>query len=259
MLAALFASVADAVISYTVDKLDPAERIKSWLKRDPVTLAFQKSLARAYSAFARQYPDYANSLFDETFLTGKAVPELSKLLIRNQHPDPALLAQAWGESLGAKTDFSRQATKPASDFLLWLEAELKGEPAFQPLFDSRALDNIEAGIEKLTQEVQRGLDSALQSADGYQIQIGGNVTNSNIIVGDNNTVHQYFYSGDFVSLNEYYIPPDGVFQRVRVDEFVGRDWLTAKVDAFLNDPNRKSGAFLLIGDAGVGKTAFMAH
>jgi hypothetical protein len=259
MLAALFASVADAIISYTVDKLDPAERIKPWLKRDPVKLAFQKSLARAYSAFARQYPDYANSLFDETFLTGKAVPELSKLLIRNQHPDPALLAHAWRESVGAGSEFATRGTIPAADFLLWLEAELKSEQALQLLFDSRALDNIEAGIEKLTQEIQRGLEAALKSANGYQIQVGGNVTNSNIIVGDNNTVNQYFYSGDFISLNDYYIPPDGVFQRVRVDEFVGRDWLTAKVDAFLNDPKRKSGAFLLIGDAGVGKTAFLAH
>ncbi len=259
MLAALFANVVDAVVSYTVDKLDLAEAVKSWLRRDPVTLAFQKSLARTYSAFARQYPDYANSLFDQTFLTTKAVPELSKLLVRSQHPDPALLAQAWGESVGADAEFSKRSTKPASDFLLWLEAELKGEQALQPLFDSRALDKIETGVEKLTQEIQRGLDSALKSANEYQIQIGGNVTNSNIIIGDNNTVNQYFYSGDFVSLNEYYIPPDGVFQRVRVDEFVGRDWLTAKVDAFLNDPQRKSGAFLLIGDAGVGKTSFMAH
>jgi hypothetical protein len=261
MLSALFTSVADALISYTIDKLDPAEGVKSWLNGVTVTLSFQKSLARTYAAFARQYPDYANSLFDQTFLTGKAVPELSKLLVRGQHPDPALLAQAWGESIGADSEFSRSATKPASDFLLWLEAELKGEQALQPLFNSRALDasRIEVGIEKLTQEIQRGLGSALKSANGYQVQIGGNVTNSNIIVGDNNTINQYFYSGDFVSLNEYYIPPDGVFQRVRVDEFVGRDWLTAKVDAFLNDPQRKSGAFLLIGDAGVGKTSFMAH
>ncbi len=77
MLSALFASVADAVISYTIDKLDPAEVVKSWLKGVTVTLTFQKSLARTYSAFARQYPDYANSLFDQTFLTGKAASELS--------------------------------------------------------------------------------------------------------------------------------------------------------------------------------------
>ncbi|MBL0294944.1 MAG: ATP-binding protein [Saprospiraceae bacterium] len=102
----------------------------------------------------------------------------------------------------------------------------------------------------------------MKAASDYQkvtLHIEGDVKDSNIIIGDNNVINKYFYSGDFVSLNEYYIPPDGVFQRVRVDEFVGRDWLTAKVDAFLNDPNQKSGAFLLVGDAGVGKTAFMAH
>ncbi len=82
-----------------------------------------------------------------------------------------------------------------------------------------------------------------------------NVT-GDFIAGDQ---YNYYYTGDFASLSEYYISPEPVFQRVRTDDFIGRDWLTAKVDAFLNDPNRKSGAFLLIGDAGVGKTSFMAH
>jgi hypothetical protein len=46
---------------------------------------------------------------------------------------------------------------------------------------------------------------------------------------------------------------------VQVQDFVGREWLTAKVDAFLNDDKRKSGVFLLVGEAGVGKTSFIAH
>ncbi len=267
MLADLFLSVANAVISYTIDKLDPAETLKTWLKRDPAKLAFQKALARAYAAFARQYPEYAASLFDQSFLSKEAVPEISKLLIRSQHPDPALLAHAWGISIGFDThsEFCKRATKPASDFLSWLEAELKAEQAFQALFDSRTLDSlpkIEAEIEKLTKELTRGLDAASKIASEYEkisINIGGDVIDSNIIIGDNNTINKYYYSGGFVSLNEYYIEPDSVFQRVRVDEFVGRDWLTAKVDDLLNDPKRKSGAFLLVGDAGVGKTSFMAH
>ena len=267
MLSTLFTSVTDALISYAIDKLDPAERIKSWLRLDPARLAFKKALARAYSAFARQYPEYTSSLFDQSFLSTDALPELSKLLTRNQHPDPALLAQAWGYSLGTSADFAQAATKPAAYFLERFEAELKAEPALQSLFDSRGLESLpklEAEIQKLSTALQRGLDEALKAASDYQkvtLHIGRDIKDSNIIIGDNNqlTVNKYYYSGDFVSLNEYYIPPDGVFQRVRVDEFVGRDWLTAKVDAFLNDPNRKSGAFLLIGDAGVGKTSFMAH
>ena len=87
------------------------------------------------------------------------------------------------------------------------------------------------------------------------ISIGGDVVNSTLIIGNNNIV----FSGEYVSLKEHYIPPDSVFQRVRTEDFVGRDWLTVQVDAFLNDPQRKSGTFLLIGDAGVGKTSFMAH
>jgi hypothetical protein len=270
MLSALFTSVADALISYAIDKLDPAERIKSWLRLDPARLAFKKALARAYSAFARQYPEYTSSLFDQSFLSTEALPELSKLLTRNQHPDPALLAQAWGRSLGANTDFAQAATKPAAYFIERFEAELKTEPALQSIFDSRALESLpklESEIQKLSTELQRGLDEALKAASNYQkvtLHISGDVKDSNIVIGNNNIVtnnviNNYYYSGDFIALNEYYIPPDGVFQRVRVDEFIGRDWLTTKVDAFLNDPNRKSGAFLLIGDAGVGKTSFMAH
>ena len=87
--------------------------------------------------------------------------------------------------------------------------------------------------------------------------IRGDVTGGVVFAGDNNIVN--YFTGEYVSLKEHYIPPDSVFQRVRTEDFVGRDWLTAQVDAFLNDPQRKSGAFLLIGDAGVGKTSFMAH
>ena len=58
-----------------------------------------------------------------------------------------------------------------------------------------------------------------------QISIGRDVVNSVVIAGDNNSVN--YFSGDYVSLKEYYIPPDSVFQRVRTNDFVGRDWLTA--------------------------------
>jgi hypothetical protein len=65
MLSKLFEIVADAFISYTIDKLDPAEGVKSWLGREPVTLAFQKSLVRTYSACACQYHDHTASLFEQ--------------------------------------------------------------------------------------------------------------------------------------------------------------------------------------------------
>jgi hypothetical protein len=271
MLEGIFLAVVGAVFSYVIEKLEPAEQIKKWLKREPASLAFQKALSRAYTAFARQYPEYTASLFDQTFLAGKGAPELAKLLTSTLHPDPALFAQAWGTSIGLdiNSQFCKDATKPAADFLKWLEAELKSETVFQPIFDSHALENLhnlELQIEKLTTELNRGVDAALKTAMEYEkivLDIEGDVSGS-IVVGDNNRVsvskvYKHYHSGEFATLNDNYIPPDGVFQRVRIDEFIGRDWLTAKIDAFLNQANQKSGIFLLIGEAGVGKTSFMAH
>ncbi len=88
----IFSSAANAVITYINKNFNLAEILKTWLRREPARLAFQKSLARTYAAFARQYPEYTASLFDEFFLIKQAVPELSKLLIQDQHPDPVLLA-----------------------------------------------------------------------------------------------------------------------------------------------------------------------
>lgn len=62
-----------------------------------------------------------------------------------------------------------------------------------------------------------------------KISIGGDVVDSVVIAGDNNIVN--YFKGDYVSLKDYYIPPDTVFQRVRTDDFVGREWLTVQVDA----------------------------
>jgi transcriptional regulator with XRE-family HTH domain len=55
------------------------------------------------------------------------------------------------------------------------------------------------------------------------------------------------------------IQPDPIFQRVHLADFVGREWLTAKVDAFLADPQRRSGVFALTGEVGAGKTTFLAQ
>ena len=66
-------------------------------------------------------------------------------------------------------------------------------------------------------------------------------------------------SGCTIALQEYCIRPDAVFQRVNLPEFVGREWLTAQVDAFLNESTRRSGALIVHGPVGVGKTTFLAH
>ena len=60
-------------------------------------------------------------------------------------------------------------------------------------------------------------------------------------------------------LSAQIIQPDPIFQRVQLADFVGREWLLTKVDAFLNDPRRRSGVFVLTGEVGIGKTTFLAH
>ncbi len=60
-------------------------------------------------------------------------------------------------------------------------------------------------------------------------------------------------------VREFCIRPDAVFQRVGLNEFVGREWLIDRVDEFLNDPAQRSGALIVHGEVGVGKTTFLAH
>jgi hypothetical protein len=277
VLSTLFPAVAEAVLSYALDKFDPADRVRSWLKLDPARLAYQKALARTYTAFARQYPELTATLFDESFLKREAAPDLAKQLTRHQSPDPAHLTALWAESFwskllpetperqGQKQSLIKRHIQPASEFLRWLEAELKAEQVFGPLFDSRALESlpvIETRLGELTAELQRGFEAALNAARQYHAVITVDKNYGTIINGQGNTVtavYNYYFANDFATLNDYYIPPDSVFQRVRVQDFVGREWLAAKVDAFLNDPARKSGAFVLVGEAGVGKTSFAAH
>ncbi len=92
-----------------------------------------------------------------------------------------------------------------------------------------------------------------EALTGRSISIGGDVIQSILITGDHNRV----FVGDYERLRDAYIPPWSVFERVRLDRFVGREWLVAEVDAFLRDHDR--GLFVLEAAAGLGKTTFLAH
>ncbi len=47
-----------------------------------------------------------------------------------------------------------------------------------------------------------------------------------------------------------------LFERVRLDRFIGREWLIAEIDAFLQEDR---GYFVLEAAAGLGKTTFLAY
>jgi hypothetical protein len=91
------------------------------------------------------------------------------------------------------------------------------------------------------------------SAGERSISIGGDVIQSILITGDHNRV----FVGDYQRLADAYLSPWPVYERVGLGRFTGREWLTQKVDAFLEGHDR--GLFVLEADAGLGKTAFLAH
>ncbi len=91
-------------------------------------------------------------------------------------------------------------------------------------------------------------------ADGQRnVTIGGDVIHSIVITGDHNQI----FVGDYEYLRDAYISPWSIFERVQLDHFTGREWLTAEVDTFLHREDR--GYFILEADAGLGKTTFLAH
>jgi hypothetical protein len=55
----------------------------------------------------------------------------------------------------------------------------------------------------------------------------------------------------------WHISPDSINNRVELHRFVGRNWLTEKLDAFLR--NRANGYFVVEAQSGLGKTSFLAH
>jgi hypothetical protein len=70
-----------------------------------------------------------------------------------------------------------------------------------------------------------------------------------------NVVQQVFV-GNYERLQDAYINPWEVFDRVDLTHFTGREWLMERVDAFLKENDR--GYFILEAEAGLGKTTFLA-
>jgi len=259
-----FLTIADTaanIVLALLQALGLPERARTIFSKDEQRNALQTALIRAYAAFARNHPGWVASLFDETFLKSKAAIELlAGLLTRRSRPDPAQLARLYAEHLGQR-DPDRwphfgEATRVAADFLTLLEGALAEQPALRTLYDSRALEEIAQNTKAIREAPARSFNEALAQARRYA-QIVGDVSDGAIVIGDHNVVTQVFLRGDYASLSDLYIPPNPVFERVRLAEFSGRAWLEAELDRFLSE--HKRGVWLLEGEAGVGKTTFLAH
>jgi hypothetical protein len=85
------------------------------------------------------------------------------------------------------------------------------------------------------------------------------ITGDGNVVGNNNQVtviEKQYFAGKYERLQDAYIEPWLVFERVHLEHFVGRRWLLHKMDAFLHNHDR--GYFILVAEAGLGKTTFLA-
>jgi WD40 repeat protein len=207
----LFAALAEAVFSSLLQESGLAERIRATLGLDPTRRAFQTALARAYTVFARHYPEWTTTLFDQPFLTSPTVvPLLAELLTRRGQPDPAHLARLFAAHLGHpdpdRWERLGDATRAAADFLTWLEGELARQDALQPLFDSRALERIaehtgaiRRALEALAHNRQTAADlDLLRQAlrDGQitlatgnrAVALGSSADSAVIVTGDGNIV-----------------------------------------------------------------------
>jgi hypothetical protein len=258
----VLSSISNAIFAQLIDHAVQDDHLRRWLGLRPARLAFEKAWARAYTTFARQYPDIVALLVDSSFLENEAVVEIAKLLTHEQSPDPVELAKRWARSMGREEAVDAALVRGASDFCDWLNAELHSEPILQPLFNYQSLANLpamEARLENLVQEISELRRQAVDTLNSYAEVIAQRVSiqGSHNIVGSHNslTVYNQYFMGD--TPETLYKRPDAVFERVKLDQFVGREWLEGKVEDFLL--SKKSGVFLLVGDAGTGKTTFMAH
>src|SRR5208337_4223012 len=95
--------------------------------------------------------------------------------------------------------------------------------------------------------------SSAEASGERGIAVGGAAIHTIFATGD----HNQFFVGDYQRLAEAYLHPWPVFERVQLDRFTGRKWIEERVDAFLRENDR--GVFVLQAEAGLGKTAFLAH
>ena len=87
---------------------------------------------------------------------------------------------------------------------------------------------------------------------GRSISIGRDVIRSVLATGD----HARIFVGPYEPIAASYIEPWPLYDHLGLDDFVGREWLTADFGEFID--THQSGYFLLEAAAGVGKTAFLA-
>lgn len=125
--------------------------LKPFLKRQDVEKSFSSAVANALAEFRQKYPEIYQSLFDETFVEQHAVPELSKLLRRTEHPDVNNIATSYSKYF----QHCEPQIEDAIDFFLSAVTEsMKTESALQELINNRQIEGISGAVERIESSLQ---------------------------------------------------------------------------------------------------------
>ena len=96
--------------------------------------------------------------------------------------------------------------------------------------------------------------------DTYIDTSGGSHINGNVDVKRDfagRDINYNYFTGHYAKLAQLYRTPQHIFDDVDVQGFVGRENVKRAIDTFIDDNPR--GAFIIEGEAGLGKTSLMAH
>lgn len=125
--------------------------LKPFLKRQEIEKSFSNAVANALAEFQQKYPELYKSLFDETFVEQHAVPELSKLLRRAEHPDIGIIASSYSKYF----QYCEPQIEDAIDFFLSAVTEkMKAESALQEFINNRQIEVISGAVERIESSLE---------------------------------------------------------------------------------------------------------
>jgi hypothetical protein len=164
--------------------------------------------------------------------------------------DPAQLEQ------GLKDAFPGGSGEQLAALARWVAEAVSGQA---PPSEAESAISTDPGLAEAVRQLagQRVVSGGAVVSFGQGNQFFGNITIGDVAGRDLIKLQvTLFVGGGHEPLKDAYIDPLPVFRSARIEEFERRDWLTARLDAFLDGHDR--GYFILEAAAGLGKTAFLA-
>jgi len=227
---------------------DVIEDVKKRLSGDPAKKAFEQALGKAVSQYAKAgHISLLEPLFrPKSFLSKPEIArELSRLLIfdgdPNNTPNKHTIVGAWRDEL--RSDQRDLLTDNDGEMLIsYLEDALRQSDFFRPAFMAKDIRKTAETVENTKDrldDIYYQLNSIYNILDVKMLSQLDNI--ANLLARD---VRNYLRNQSFYIAEKTY-------------GFVGRDWIFNEIANFMND--NESGYYIVIAEAGVGKTSLLAQ